>query len=82
MARFLPFLADALGSNGWLSSDQAILEAESIQVFHGLMRPPKGFFLGLLEKRGPLLVQFFDPLDRCFVCHPTFLVLNARHAAG
>jgi hypothetical protein len=46
------------------------------------MRPPKGFFLGLLEKRGPLLVQFFDPLDRCFVCHSTFLVLNARHAAG
>jgi hypothetical protein len=42
MACFVRLLAGARSASGLPAFDQAILEAESIQVFDGLMRPAQG----------------------------------------
>ena len=60
---FLQLFAGALISSARVALDQAILEAESIQVLDGLMRSAQGLVLGLLEKRGPLPVYFLNALD-------------------
>jgi hypothetical protein len=67
-------LTGALISGRRLSSrcrahDQAIVKPQSVEVFDRLISPSQGLFLGLLKKRGALMVQLFDALDRCFVCH-------------
>jgi hypothetical protein len=79
---FLLRLADALASGGWLAFDQAIFEAERVQVLHRLSCPAQGLFLGLCEKCGTFLVQFLDALDRCLVCHLSIFPVLIIVAAG
>src|SRR6516162_10671815 len=54
LAFWLRLLAGALSPSSRSGLNQAILEAQSIQVFHGLSRPAQRLFLGLLEEFGAL----------------------------
>ena len=62
-AFFLRLLVSAVTSSGRLAFDQAIFEAESVQIFHGLSCPAQSLFLGPIEKCSGTPVQLFVGLS-------------------
>jgi CRISPR-associated endonuclease Cas1 len=82
-------LADALASGGWCAFDQAIFEAERVQVLHRLSCPAQGLFLGLREmarsprstkkgKRPHVAEGAYEP-ERVQVCAQALILEDAGY---